>query len=152
MELEARKSSRLIIVDSDGNLLLFKYHDEHQAPFWSTVGGELKLGESYLDAARRELSEETGFDAEIGPLVRERVAIYAVARSSPARWLEKYFLVRCESHLLIEQDGWTDEERDTIQEWKWWGLEEMKMRNDAIFKPDWLPALLDSVLHGDGDV
>ena len=151
LALKIRRSARLFIVDSDDNLLLFKYHDEHRDPFWATVGGELKPGESYLDTARRELSEETGIDAEIGPLLRERDEIYAVARSTPARWLEKYFLVRCKSHLPINQDGWTDEERDTIRDWKWWSLEDMKIQDSAAFKPEWITAVLESVIHGSTD-
>ncbi|THT98445.1 NUDIX domain-containing protein [Lampropedia puyangensis] len=146
--MEIRRSARLIIIDSNNNLLLFKYHDEHRDPFWATVGGELKPGESYLDAARRELLEETGSDAKIGSFVREREEIYAVARSTPARWLEKYFLVRCKSYLPINQDGWTDEERDTIRDWKWWSLEDMKIQDGAVFKPDWLPEALESVIYG----
>nr|WP_217705750.1 NUDIX domain-containing protein [Peristeroidobacter soli] len=148
VELQERRSVRLLVVDDDGKLLLFEYHDEHQAPFWATAGGELKPGESYLDAARRELREETGIDAEIGPLLKEREAVYAVARSTPARWLEKYFLVRCGSRSLIAKHGWTDEERSTIRDWKWWSLDDMKKQGSSIFKPDWLPAILESVVHG----
>src|SRR5690606_32197803 len=94
-EMEVRKSSRLFIVDSEGRLLLFLYQDEHQAPFWATAGGELKSGESYTDAAARELYEETGLTLKIGNLLKERDEVYAVARSTPARWLEKYYLVKC---------------------------------------------------------
>ncbi|HEC0958100.1 TPA: NUDIX domain-containing protein, partial [Klebsiella pneumoniae] len=83
--METRRSARLVIVDEDGRLLLFRYHDEHHAPFWATPGGELLPGESYLDAARRELREETGLNLQIGRLVEERDAVYAVARSTPAR-------------------------------------------------------------------
>lgn len=72
MEIEIRKSSRLFIVDEQGRLLLFRYHDEHQEPFWATVGGELINDENYIDAAKRELKEETGLNLEIGELLRER--------------------------------------------------------------------------------
>lgn len=152
MELEIRKSARLIIVDGDGRLLLFKYHDEHQAPFWATAGGELKPGESYLDAARRELREETGLDVAIGELLKERDAVYAVARSTPARWIEKYFSVRCPARSVVRDHDWTDEEKSTIQAWKWWTLDEMRRQPDSAFKPEWLPSLLESVLtHASDD-
>ena len=92
---ELRRSARLIILDPDGRLLLFRYQDEHRPAFWSTAGGELRVEEEYRDAAQRELQEETGFPFKIGPLLHEREDIYAVARSQPARWVEQYFLVEC---------------------------------------------------------
>src|SRR5688500_15569708 len=60
-ELDLRRSARLIILDPRGRLLLFRYHDEHKPPFWSTAGGELQDGEDYRAAVQRELLEETGF-------------------------------------------------------------------------------------------
>ncbi len=104
--METRKSSRLIIVDEEGRLLLFLYQDEHQSPFWATVGGELKPGESYAEAAKRELYEETGLAQDVGEMLRERDDVYAVARSVPARWLEQYFLVEClQTERCLRQSG-----------------------------------------------
>ncbi len=144
-----RRSSRLLILDPEGRMLLFRYHDEHKDPFWSTVGGELKAGEDYMGAAERELQEETGFTADIGPVVHERDAVYAVARSQPARWLERYFLVRCSSADEPDRTGWTEEEQSTIQTWRWWRLSEM-LKSSSTFLPECLPELLQSVLHGSG--
>ncbi|GJL65178.1 MAG: hypothetical protein NPIRA05_01490 [Nitrospirales bacterium] len=144
--MQTRKSARLIIVDSTARLLLFRYHDEHQAAFWATPGGELKTGESYRDAASRELYEETGLEAEIGPLLKERDEVYAVARSGPDRWLEKYYLVSCPEHAEVFAAKWTEEEQSTIQEWKWWGVDELLGSNPSSFKPEWLPRLLESVI------
>ncbi|WP_046740838.1 NUDIX hydrolase [Lampropedia cohaerens] len=145
MHSQIRKSSRLIIIDNKNRLLLFRYRDEHEGPFWATVGGELKHGESYLDAAQRELWEETGLVQKIGPLLKERTAIYAVARSTPAQWEEKYFLVKCESTPEITKEQWTDEEKTTIQDWKWWSLSDMRSTAPEAFKPEWLPELLESI-------
>jgi len=144
--LEVRRSSRLVILDPTGRMLLFRYQDEHTNPFWATVGGELGTGEDFFAAAQRELLEETGFRAEVGPVLRDRDAVYAVARSSPARWLEKYFLVQCHSADAPDPTGWTDEERSTIQAWKWWSLTEMLNEGSSAFRPEFLPELLRSVL------
>lgn len=147
MEIQIRKSSRLFIVDEQGRLLLFRYHDEHQAPFWATVGGELINDENYIDAAVRELKEETGLNLEIGELLKERDEIYPVARSTPARWLEKYFLVNSPCNPDLSRDGWSDEEKSTIQNWKWWSIKDMLNESTNSFKPSWIPELLNSVLN-----
>jgi len=145
--MEIRKSSRLIIVDKEGRLLLFLYHDEHHAPFWATVGGELKSGEGYVEAAERELYEETGLIQNVGEMIRERDDVYAVARSVPARWLEQYFLVEWPANRDVFAAEWTDEEKSTIQKWKWWSLDELLDNDPTLFKPEWLPDLLRSVLQ-----
>lgn len=146
--METRKSSRLIIVDEEGRLLLFLYKDEHQAPFWATVGGELRPGESYVEAAKRELYEETGLMQDVGEMLKERDEVYAVARSVPARWLEQYFLVEWPAKKEVFAAKWTDEEKSTIQTWKWWSLDELLDNDPALYKPEWIPDLLHSVLHG----
>jgi len=142
---EPRCSARLIILDQEGRLLLFRYQDEHKPAFWSTAGGELQAEEEYRDAARRELQEETGFKFEIGPLLHEREDIYAVARSQPARWVEHYFLVECDRAGVPSRANWTDEERTTIQDWKWWTLAEMREQPKS-FLPECLPELLERAL------
>ena len=146
--MQIRRSSRLVLLDPEGCLLLFKYQDEHQPPFWSTVGGELQEGEDYLAAAARELAEETGVDAAIGPVVKQREDVYAVARSTPARWIERYFLVPCSSAFTPNNSRWTEEERETIQHWRWWSLDEMQETAER-FLPTWLPDLLATTLAGD---
>jgi 8-oxo-dGTP diphosphatase len=143
--LPIHRSARLVIVSPGGRLLLFRYHDEHRAPFWSTVGGRLLEGERWEDAAARELREETGFPAAIGPLLREREDVYAVARGEPARWVERYFLVRS-PEADPSRDGWTGEERATIRAHRWWSLAEMRAA-DETFLPAWLPELLAHTLQ-----
>ncbi|SFZ72370.1 NUDIX hydrolase [Chitinimonas taiwanensis] len=144
--MQTRYSARLIIVDGAGRLLLFLYQDEHQAPFWATPGGELKPGEDYAAAAARELYEETGLRLPIGPMLKQREADYAVARSVTARWQEQYYLVACPAPTTIFAADWTEEEQHTIQRWQWWDIEQLQQAPPGLFKPEWLPELLESLL------
>jgi 8-oxo-dGTP pyrophosphatase MutT (NUDIX family) len=45
MTLPQRSSARLLILDPDGRLLLFRYEDAREPPFWATPGGQLLPGE-----------------------------------------------------------------------------------------------------------
>lgn len=136
--LPDRRSARLLIYDPDGRLLLFRYHDEHKPPFWATPGGELIGDESFEDAAAREFHEETGQDLPIEAVDRERRAFYTVARSTPARWHERYFRVTAPHAFTPVRDGWTEEERSTIVNHRWWTPDELTTTTEVIH-PDWLP-------------
>jgi len=50
-------------------VLLVKRAYPPRAGEWSLPGGRLELGESLVDAVRREVREETGIEVEVGPLV-----------------------------------------------------------------------------------
>jgi 8-oxo-dGTP pyrophosphatase MutT (NUDIX family) len=59
-----RPSSRLLVLDPTGCLLLFRFVHKHGAlaedTFWATPGGGLEPDETFAEAAIRELKEETG--------------------------------------------------------------------------------------------
>lgn len=143
--LPIRRSSRLMIVSPQNRLLLFRYNDEHSGEFWATAGGELQRGEDDRAAAERELLEETGYRTEIGDLLEERDAVYAVARSTPARWLEKYFLVRVETETIPCRVHWTEEEQATITAQRWWSIEDLAQQKIDL-KPAWIARLFQTII------
>ena len=49
-----------VVVDSQGRVLLVKRGNEPRKGHWSIPGGLLEIGESMVDATRREVLEETG--------------------------------------------------------------------------------------------
>ena len=69
----AEPTAGALILDEDGRVLLSRRAFEPEAGKWDVPGGFLGVGEEPLDALRRELREEAGF--EIEPL--ELVGIWA---------------------------------------------------------------------------
>lgn len=139
-----KRSARLVIIDPERRLLLFSYDDGHRPAFWSTVGGEVLEGETYEATAARELLEETGFDAAIGPVIRTRDEVFAIGGSAPARYLERYFLVLTHGGEP-DRSRWTPEEHASIRAHRWWSAADMRSTADT-FRPPWLPSLLEDAV------
>src|SRR5690348_18358139 len=67
-----RPSARLVLLDPQDRLFLFKVHhpavydpaDPFHEPFWIMIGGLVDPGEDFAQTARREAREETGLVVE----------------------------------------------------------------------------------------
>jgi len=57
-----------LVFDDEGRVLLIRARDLRNQPVWTLPKGALKPGESSIEAALREVQEETGYHCE---LVRE---------------------------------------------------------------------------------
>ena len=75
--MRRRPSARLLIIDDAGRVLLFRFVHHEGAlagqDYWATPGGGVEEGETFEQAAIRELEEGTGIRAEnVGPEVAQR--------------------------------------------------------------------------------
>jgi len=138
--MRERPSSRLLVVDPDGRLLLFKF--VHLAgslageQFWATPGGALDPGESYDAAACREMFEETGIRIDHpGPQIARRWVTFTLVDGEKVSSDEHYFLVRVDS-ADTSSTHWTELERAAIADQHWWTRAELIGTTDTVYPED----------------
>jgi len=133
--LAKRPAARILLLDPDGRVLLFRFVPDGRSPFWATPGGALEPGESYAQGARRELIEETGIDADPGPEVARRVVQFTTLEGVPVEADERFFLVRA-SDAAIDTAGHTDLERRVMTSWRWFDAASLAALDERFFPVD----------------
>ena len=131
-DLRLRRAARLIVLDPAGRALMFRYDVPGRDPFWVTAGGECEPGESFEDAARRELVEETGFTADPGPQIARMTPEFITVQGEPVQADERFFLVRV-AEAQIDTSGHTETELALMTQHRWFTLEELADWPEAVF-------------------
>jgi 8-oxo-dGTP diphosphatase len=122
---------------------MFRFVTNDRPPFWCTPGGALDPGESYAQAARRELREETGIDAEPGPEIAQRLVDFTTIEGVEVTADERYFRVIVDN-TDIDCAGHTGLEQQVMREWRWFDRHELEMLAEHWFPRD-LFAMLDAL-------
>lgn len=135
--LNKRASSRLLVLDADDRLLLFRYSYSRGClagqNYWATPGGALEPGESFEDAAKRELFEETGIaDATIGDELARREFEMQLPDGEIVMADERLFLVRV-TETSLSRDNWTTMEQEVMTEHRWWTHAELSTTTETVY-------------------
>lgn len=144
-----RDAARILLLDDEDRLLLFRIDDMPRPgiTLWLTPGGGVQPGESFEEAALRELWEETGLrDVPLGPCVWRR----EWRGQGPGGLLEqreRYFLVRCACFEPV-RDHFEAHEHEMMAAHRWWRLEEIVASRD-YFIPRHLGRLLAPLMAGE---
>ncbi|WDA40106.1 NUDIX hydrolase [Erythrobacter sp. BLCC-B19] len=130
--LRLRRAARLIVLDPAGRALMFRYDVPGRDPFWVTAGGEVDPGESFEDAARRELFEETGIAADPGEQIAQMTPEFITVEGELVQADERFFLVRV-AEARVDTAGHTELEQRLMTQHRWFTLAELESWHEAVF-------------------
>ena len=133
--MSTRPTARVLLVDPEGRLLLMRFTGDTGVVFWAPCGGGVEPGESFEQAAVREVAEETGLaDVALGPHVFDRTDDFTW-RGRRYRTVERWFLARVPA-FAPSRAGWTAAERAEVDDLRWWTAAELAATADTLVPRD----------------
>ena len=130
-----RPAARILLVDGGGRVLMFRFTPGDRPPLWCTPGGAVDPGESYAEAARRELWEETGLERDCGPEVARRLVEFRTFEGVEVTADERYFRVDVD-RWDVAAGGLTALEQRVLDDWRWFTPADLAALDETYYPAD----------------
>lgn len=127
--------------NSNHEIFLLRTHFDPEVglpPRWITPGGGIDSGESVLEAAVRELREETGIQVgseALGELIWRTEGRWNWADGENHNTFVDHFYKLQVSDFELDISGWTDDELRDVVEFRWWSVPELLATGELVGPP-----------------
>jgi len=144
-QMRIRKSSRLLVINENHQILLFQFTHTNDAlagqSHWATVGGGLEEGETFEQAACRELYEELGVVRQnVGTQVATRNFEMMLPSAEVVISDERLFIVFIKNEE-VNTANWSEHEKLVISKSRWWTFDELSQTDEIVY-PNNIPNIL----------
>ena len=133
-----RETARILLTNATGEFFLLLTHFDPEVglpPRWITPGGGIDEGETAIEAAVRELWEETGISVSqeaLGEKLGEISGRWSWGDGINHHTYVDHFFKLQVDRFELDDSGWTEDEHRDVLEYRWWSLAELKATGEQV--------------------